>query len=91
MDNALTQRLRGSLMDATVEVVSILGHAVITGRDLLKLKKGDVLQLDEDYEHPVEIQIERIRKFWGVVGAHKSGRALQITAIEEPKKKGSAS
>jgi len=30
-----------------------------------------------------------IRKFWGIVGAHKSGRALQITAIEDMERKGS--
>jgi flagellar motor switch protein FliM len=83
MDDTLTRRIQENLMESTVEVRGLLGSAVITGRDLLNLKRGDVMQLNEDYEHPVEVMVEGVRKFWGVVGTHKSGRALQITGIEE--------
>lgn len=86
MDSIWSHRLRGSLMDATVEICGRLGTATLSGRDLLQMKKGDILQLNEDYEHPVEILVEGIRKFWGIVGTHKSGRALQITGIVETKR-----
>jgi flagellar motor switch protein FliM len=85
-DEGWTRRLRGSLMESALQVKGVLGTATITGRDLLRLSKGDIIQLNEDYEHPVEILVEGVRKYWGVVGSHKSGRALQITAIEEPKR-----
>ena len=86
LDNDSTRRLKSSLMEARVEVQALLGSATITGRDLLQLKEGDVIQLNEDYEHPVEILVEHIRKFWGAIGSYKSGRALQITGLIEPKK-----
>lgn len=85
-DSMWSQRLQSSMMEAGVEVRGMLGTATITVRDLLQMKPGDILQLNEDYEHPVEILVEGMRKFWGVCGAHKSGRALQITGIEEPKR-----
>jgi flagellar motor switch protein FliM len=87
MDNNWRQWFQSILMDAGVELQGMLGSAVITGRDLLRLKRGDIIQLNEDYEHPIEILVEGVRKFWGVVGSHKSGRALQITGIEENKRK----
>ncbi len=86
LDNQVTRRLKSLLMEAPVEIHAMLGTATITGRDLLQMKVGDVIQLNKDYEHPVEILVEEIRKFWGVIGAHKNGRALQITALEPPKK-----
>jgi flagellar motor switch protein FliM len=75
--------LRRSLLGSHIEVRALLGGATITGRDLLSMKPGDIVQLDEDFEHPVELLVEGSRKFWGVVGAYKSGRALQITAIAD--------
>lgn len=86
LDGSMGQRMRDSLMESSVEVRGMLGTAMITGRGLLKLKKGDIVQLNEDYEHPIEVLVEGVRKFWGVVGTHKSGRALQITGIEENKR-----
>lgn len=74
------------LMGARVEVRGLLGNATITGRDLLKMKIGDIIQLDEDSEHPIEILIEGRRKFWGQVGAWRSGRALQITGFADDTK-----
>jgi len=86
LDNAWCQRIQGNLMESIVEICGRLGTATITGRDLLQMKKGDIIQLNEDYEHPIEILVENNTKFWGVAGAHKSARALQITGLEEPKR-----
>ena len=42
--------------------------------------------LDVDYYVPdFRIEVEGKHKFWGVVGAHKSNRALQITGMESTK------
>lgn len=74
------------LLGSRVEVRAILGGATIQGGDLINMKTGDIIQLDEDFEHPVEILVEGYRKFWGVVGSHKSCRALQITALADSSK-----
>ena len=87
LDSKWTQRLQDLLKASSVEVTGRLGSARITGRDLIQMKAGDVIQLNEDYEHPVEILVQGVTKFWGVIGAHKSGQALQITGLEQPKRK----
>ncbi len=86
LDETLTSRIRSALLEVSVPVHAVLGSASISGRDLLQLKPGDIIQLNEDCEAPVEIFVEGKRKFWGMVGAHRSNRALQITGIEEPKR-----
>jgi flagellar motor switch protein FliM len=81
-----SENLRHSLLGSSVEMRGVLGSATVTGRDLLSMKPGDIIQLDEDFEHPIEVQIEGSRKFWGAVGAYKSERALQITAVADESK-----
>jgi flagellar motor switch protein FliM len=82
-ENTWAQRLKNSLNEAVVDVRALLGSAVLSVRDLLNLKPGDIIQLREDYEHPVEVLIEGVPKFWGQVGSHKCARSIQITGIQE--------
>lgn len=85
IDQIWANGLMGNLVEARLDICAQLGTAEITGRELLNLKTGDVIQLNEDYEHPIQIDIEGVHKFWGIVGAHKSGRALQITGLVDRK------
>lgn len=79
------ERLSSSLCESVVEIKAKLGEATLSVEELIKLQVGDIIQLREDYEHPVEIQVEGVPKFWGSVGSHKSTRAIQITGIMQPK------
>lgn len=79
-----TARLSASLRESVLELKAKLGEATLSVEELIKLQVGDIIQLREDYEHPVEIQVEGVPKFWGTVGSHKSTRAIQITGIMEP-------
>lgn len=85
-ENTWAHRLKRSLADAEVEVRARLGSATLTVNDLLNLKTGDIIQLREDFEHPIEVMIEGVSKFWGQVGSHKCARAIQITGIQEPER-----
>ena len=67
--------------EAAIDVCATLGRATITARELINLKAGDIIQLEEDFEHPIEIQAEGVPKFWATVGSHKSTRAVQITGF----------
>lgn len=80
------ENLRTLLRGSRVELRAVLGHALLSGRDLLNMKPGDIIQLDEDFETPIELLVEGNRKFVGQVGAYKSSRALQITAISDAAK-----
>ncbi|MCL5270866.1 MAG: flagellar motor switch protein FliM [bacterium] len=84
-DAQMSRNVRENLLASRVEVLGVLGQATITGRELLRLKKGDIVQLNEDFEHPVRILVEGKSKFWGIIGSHKSTRALQITGLESGK------
>ncbi len=79
-----SERLSSSLAESVIELKAKLGEATLNVEELLNLQVGDIIQLNEDYEHPVEIQVEGVPKFWGSVGSHKSTRAIQITGIMEP-------
>lgn len=83
-DSRWFQRFREQLRGANVELRARLGSTSISVQELLDLKTGDIIQLEEDYEHPVEVYVEGIRKFMGTVGAYKSNRAIQITGIVSP-------
>jgi len=82
-DSSNKNLLAHLLRESKVEVVAKLGCATISIRDLLNLKEDDVIQLNEDYEHPIELIVEGHTKFWGSAGSHKSARAIQITGIEQ--------
>jgi flagellar motor switch protein FliM len=77
-DNSWHARLQQQLREADVDLSVVLGHTVITGRDLLNLKMGDVLILNEDSERPVDIFVEEVHKARGRVGVHRGHRAIQI-------------
>lgn len=82
-ESSWAEPLTEHLMEAVVEVKAMLGSSTITVQELLNLKIGDVIQLEEDYEHPLELLIEGVTKFWGVGGSHKCVRAVQITGVED--------
>lgn len=84
-DSTWVQKFSAQLNESTVQLRVMLGSAGITVKDLLHLKPGDILQLNEDYEHPVSVLVEGVKKFEGTVGSHKSGRAIQVTNVVKGK------
>jgi flagellar motor switch protein FliM len=81
------RELRRKLGEAKVEMRAMLGSATIAVQDLINLKVGDVIQLDEDFEHPIRLLIESAPKAWARVGAHKSARAVQVTGFIRDERK----
>ena len=73
------------LMETDMNVKVDLGQAHITLGDLMELKVGDVLPLDQDSTGELDIQVEGVRKFKGYHGIHHGSVALQVTrTIEKP-------
>jgi flagellar motor switch protein FliM len=85
-DSGWLERLQAQLGDVEVEVGVTLGGTEITGRDMLRLKEGDVIVLDQDSDHPAEITVENIPKLLGRVGVHKGKRAVQVEDFQRRKK-----
>jgi len=83
VDHAWISRFKERLMETPVEMVIRFGETQITGRQLLSLKPGDILMLNNDEDDLLEAEIQGVRKFQGIPGQVKSNKAFQIIKEEE--------
>ena len=83
VDHAWIARFKERLRETPVELVVRFGRSQITGRQLLSLKPGDILMLDNDVDDLLEAEIQGVRKFQGIPGQVKSNKAFQIVKEEE--------
>lgn len=74
-----TATITEQLMDTEVEVVVNLGGTKIALEDLMTLKKGDVIPLDQDATGEFDVFIEGVKKFKSYYGIHHGTVAVQIT------------
>jgi len=82
-DNLWAEGFRRQLLKAPVEVMVRLGNAEVTGKELLNLNVGDVIQLDTFSKGELRLDIGGITKFMGYPGLYKGNQALQISRIFE--------
>ncbi len=79
-DTELQSRLGKSLNRASVGVSGILAETTMTMSDLLNLQPGDLIVTEKPAMQPVQIRVEREKKFWATMGKVKGKRALQVLA-----------
>ncbi|MFU2207386.1 flagellar motor switch protein FliM [Desulfovibrio sp. JY] len=83
VDHAWIARFKERLMETPVEMLVRFGRSQITGRQLLSLKPGDIIMLDNDVDALLEAEVQGVRKFRGIPGLVKSNKAFQIVKEEE--------
>jgi flagellar motor switch protein FliM len=83
VDHAWIARFKERLMETPVELLVRFGRSQITGRQLLSLKPGDIIMLENDVDELLEAEIQGVRKFQGIPGLVKSNKAFQIVKEEE--------
>ncbi len=81
VNNAIVQRLAGSVLQTDVNLKIYLGHAKISLRKFLNLEEGDHILLDQSSDDPLEMLVQNVAKFKGIQGAYKGHRALKITDL----------
>lgn len=74
-----TAIIKQQLMDTNVEVKVNLGETEIQLKDLMTLKVGDVIPLDQDATGEFNVNIEEVPKFKGYYGIHHGTVAVQVT------------
>ncbi len=74
-----TSVLEGQLMDTEVEMKVDLGNSEISVNDLMKLKEGDIISLDQDATGEFDVQVEGVKKFKAYYGVHHGSVAVQLT------------
>ncbi|NCC24550.1 MAG: flagellar motor switch protein FliM [Deltaproteobacteria bacterium] len=83
VDHAWISRFRDRLMETPVAFEVTLGNTQITGRQLLNLRKGDILLLDTDEDDLLQAEVEGVLKFYGRPGFVKGNKAFQVVKEEE--------
>ncbi|MEW5995436.1 MAG: flagellar motor switch protein FliM [Candidatus Zixiibacteriota bacterium] len=79
-----------NLSGVEVEVSAVLLHTVLKMRDFLNLKPGDVIPSEKRIEWPLDIYVNRRRKYLGRPGLSGRKRAVQLIgeshkSVEEKK------
>jgi len=74
-----TAIIQEQLLETALEIKVNLGESEIRLKDLMNLKVGDVIPLDQDASGEFDIQVENVRKFKGYYGIHHGTVAVQVT------------
>jgi flagellar motor switch protein FliM len=74
-----TSIIQEQLLETDLEVKVNLGETEIKLRDLMHLKVGDVIPLDQDASGEFDVNIEGVKKFKGYYGIHHGTVAVQVT------------
>lgn len=67
------------MMGTKIEIKVNLGESSITLHELMNLKTGDVIPLNQDATGELDVQVENIRKFKAFYGIHHGTVAVQVT------------
>ncbi len=78
VDRAWSQRFKDCLMLSKVDVLAEMGHTQLTCRELINLRKGDVIRLDKYTTDSFDIYVEGVAKYKGYPGNYKGNHAVQI-------------
>ena len=74
-----TAIIRSQLLDTSVNLNVNLGQSEITLNDLMQLKVGDVIPLDQDTTGEFDVNVEGVSKFKAYYGIHHGSVAVQVT------------
>jgi flagellar motor switch protein FliM len=74
-----TAIIRSQLLETSVNLKVNLGQSEITMGDLMNLKIGDVIPLDQDTTGEFDVMVEEVPKFKSFYGIHHGSVAVQVT------------
>jgi flagellar motor switch protein FliM len=80
-DKTWINRFKSELFASKVDVMANLGNAQVNAGEIVNLKKGDVIPLDQYITDPVNIFVEGVLKFRGRPVIHKGNQAVQVSHI----------
>ena len=74
-----TSTIKEQLQETEVELKVNLGQASITMDELISLKVGDVIPLDQDSTGEFDVSVEGVKKYKGYYGTYHGMVAVQVT------------
>lgn len=75
-----TSTIKEQLLDTEVEVLVNLGETMIAAEDLIKLKVGDIIPLNQDVNGQFDVQIEGIKKYKSYYGVSHGNKAVKLSS-----------
>jgi flagellar motor switch protein FliM len=74
-----TSIIKDQLLDTELNVKVNLGQSEISLKELMALKVGDVIPLDQDANGEFDILVQEVKKYKGLYGVYHGSVAMQIT------------
>lgn len=81
VDKTWINRFKGGLFASKVDLTARLGSAEINAGEVVSLKKGDVIPLNQSITDPINIYVEGVMKFRGRPVIYKGNQAVQVSRI----------
>jgi len=81
VDKNWINRFKTELFASKIDVTARLGNAQVHAGEIIHLKKGDVIPLDQFATDPLHMYIEGVLKFKGRPVIYKGNQAIQVTHI----------
>ncbi|MEN6619946.1 MAG: flagellar motor switch protein FliM [Smithella sp.] len=81
VDKAWANRFKAGLLKSYINIFVELGRTQVLSKDVMNLKKGDVIQLEHYASDPLDVYVEGIKKYTGYPGNYKGNQAVQISGI----------
>lgn len=78
-ENTWVGRIQECLQRVPVELRIQLGTANLTGRELLNLRAGQILPLNERSDTPLKIYVEDVLKLRGIPGSRRGNKAVTVS------------
>ncbi len=85
VDSVWANRFREGLMASRVELIVELGRSEVSGKEIVDLKKGDVIMLDRYRVDPLDIFVEGVQKLTAFPGVYKGNSAIRIAGTIQGK------
>ena len=79
VDKEWADRFKEGLKCSNVNLTVDLGRTNLSGREIINLKNGDVILLDQYCSSDLDIYVEDVLKFKGQPGIYKGNRAVEIS------------
>lgn len=79
VDKEWADRFKEGLRCSKVNLTVELGRTKLSGREIINLKNGDVILLDQYCSSDLDIYVEDVLKFKGQPGIYKGNRAVEIS------------
>ncbi|HOI74202.1 MAG TPA: flagellar motor switch protein FliM [Syntrophales bacterium] len=81
VDKGWVDRLRKNIAKSQAEIAVELGSTEISARDVVNMKPGDVIPLDQYASDAMMVFVEGILKYRGYPGIYKGNQAVRISEV----------